>query len=84
MNLDLRTSDNRPVQKATGLIHTEANLSRQTEKASSYHPRPRSENLGSEARQVKQSYSSLSGQNGRHVTKALANQVEGTFETYFR
>ena len=84
---DLRTSDNRPVQKATGLIHTEAILSRQTEKASFYHPRPRSENLGSEARQVKQSYSSLSGQNGRRVTKALcrfANQVEGTFETLFR
>ena len=33
------------------------------------YPRPRSKKLGSEARQVKQNYFSLSGQNGRHVTK---------------
>ena len=40
---------------------------RETAKALSYHPRPRSEKLGSDARQVKQSYFSLSGQNGRRV-----------------
>ena len=39
-----------------GLIHTAAILSRLTEKDLFYHPRPRSEKLGSEARQVKQSY----------------------------
>ena len=39
-------------------------------KALFYHPRPRSEKLGSEARQVKQNYFSLSGQNGHRVTKA--------------
>ena len=54
-----------------GLIYTTAILSRETEKASFYHPRPRSEKLGSKARQVKQSNFSLSGQNGRSVTKAL-------------
>ena len=41
---------------------------RETAKALSYHPRPRSEKLGSDARQVKESYFSLSGQNGRRVT----------------
>ena len=51
-----------------GHIHTAAILSRETAEALSYHPRP--EKLGSEARQVKQSYFSLSGQNGRRVTKA--------------
>ena len=40
---------------------------RETAKALSYHPRPRSEKLGSDARQVEQSYFSLSGQNGRRV-----------------
>ena len=35
-----------------------------------YHPRPRSEKLGSEARQVKQSYFSLLEQNGCCGTKA--------------
>jgi len=39
-------------------------------KALFYHPRPRNEKLGSEARQVKQSYFSLLGQNGRCGTKA--------------
>ena len=39
-------------------------------KALSYFPQPRSKKLGSEARQVKQNYFSLSGQNGRRVTKA--------------
>ena len=53
------------------LIHTAAILSRETEKALFYHPRPRSEKLGSEARQVKQSNFSLSGQNGRRMTKAV-------------
>ena len=53
-----------------GLIHTAAILSQGTEKALFYHPPPRSEKLGSEARQVKQSYFSLSGENGRRVTKA--------------
>ena len=54
-----------------GLIHTVAILSRETEKALFYHPRPRNEKLGNEARQVKQSNFSLSGQDGRCVTKAL-------------
>ena len=60
-----------------GLIHTVAILFRETEKALFYHPRPCSEKLGSEAGQVKQSYFSLSGQNGRRVTKAhtLASEV---------
>ena len=53
-----------------GHVHTAGILSRETAKALSYHRRPRSENLGSEARQVKQGYFSLSGQNGRRVTKA--------------
>ena len=53
-----------------GLIHMAAILSRETEKALFYHPRPRSEKLGDEARQEKQRYFSLSGQNGRGVTKA--------------
>ena len=53
-----------------GLIHMAAILSQETEKALFYHPRPRSEKLGSLARQVKESYFSLSGQNGRRVTKA--------------
>ena len=53
-----------------GLIHTAARLSGETEKALFYHPRPRSEKLGGEARQVKQSYFRLSGQNGRRVAKA--------------
>ena len=53
-----------------GLIHMAAILSRETEKALFYHPRPRSEKLGDEARQEKQRYFSLSGQNGRDVTKA--------------
>ena len=35
-----------------------------------YHSRPRSEKLWSEAGQVKQSYISLSGQNGRRASKA--------------
>ena len=39
-------------------------------KALFYHPQPRSEKLGSEARQVKQSYFSLLGQNGCCGTKA--------------
>ena len=45
-------------------------LSWETEKALFYHSRPRSEKLGSEARQEKQSYFSLTGQNGSRVTKA--------------
>ena len=53
-----------------GLIHIAAILSRETEKALFYPPRPRSEKLGDEARQEKQNYFSLSGQNGRGVTKA--------------
>ena len=52
-----------------GLIHTAAILSRETEKAFLYHPRPRSEKRGGEARKVKQSYFSLSEQNGRRLTK---------------
>ena len=36
-----------------GLCHTAAILSRETEKALFYHPRPRSEKLGNEARQKK-------------------------------
>lgn len=39
-----------------GVTHTAAILSRLTEKDLFYHLRPRSEKLGSEARQVKQSY----------------------------
>ena len=35
-----------------GLIHTAAMLSRETEKALFYHPRPLSEQLRSEARQL--------------------------------
>ena len=58
-----------------GLIHTAAILSRETEKSLFYQPRPRSKKLGSEARQVKQSNFSLSGQNGRRVTKALCTMV---------
>ena len=58
-----------------GLIHTAAILSRETEKALFYHPRPRSKKLGNEARQVKQSNFSLSGQNGRRVTKALCTMA---------
>ena len=54
-----------------GLIHTAAILSRETEKSLFYQPRARSKKLGSEARQVKQSNFSLSGQDGRSVTKAL-------------
>ena len=53
-----------------GLIHTAAMLSQETEKALFYMYHPRSEKRGSEARQVKQSYFNLSGQNGRRVTKA--------------
>ena len=58
-----------------GLIHTAAILSRETEKALFYQPRPRSKKLGSEAREVKQSNFSLSGQNGRRVTKALCTMA---------
>ena len=58
-----------------GLIHTAAILSRETEKSLFYQPRPRSKKLGSEARQVKQSNFSLSGQNGRRVTKALCTMA---------
>lgn len=39
-----------------GVTHTAAILSRLTEKDLFYHLRPRSEKLGSEARQVKQRY----------------------------
>ena len=53
-----------------GLIHTAAMLSQEIEKALFYMYHPRSEKRGSEAWQVKQSYFSLSGQNGRRVTKA--------------
>ena len=53
-----------------GLIHTAAMLSQGIEKALFYMYHPRSEKRGSEARQVKQSYFSFSGQNGRRVTKA--------------
>ena len=53
-----------------GHIYTAAILPLETAKALSYHPRPRSDKLGRDARQVKQSYFSLSGQNGRRVTKA--------------
>ena len=53
-----------------GLIHTAAILSLETEKALFYHPRPRSEKFGSEARQVRQSYFSLLRQNGCCVNKA--------------
>ena len=42
-----------------GLIHTAAILSRETENALFYQPRPRSKKLGSEAREVKQSNFSL-------------------------
>ena len=58
-----------------GLIHTVAILSRETEKALFYQPRARSKKLGSEARQVEQSNFSLSGQNGRRVTKALCTMA---------
>ena len=57
------------------LIHTGAILSRETEKALFYLPRPRSEKLGGEARQVKQSYSDILGQNGPFVTKAHAQPL---------
>ena len=57
------------------LIHTAAILSRETEKSLFYQPRPRSKKLGSEARQVKQSNFSLSGQNDRRVTKALCTMA---------
>ena len=50
-----------------GLIHI---LSRETEKALFYHPRPRSEKFGSEARQVTQSFFSLLRQNGCCVIEA--------------
>ena len=53
-----------------GLIHTAAILSRETEKALFYHPRPRSEKFGSGARQVRESYFSLLRQNGCCVIKA--------------
>ena len=53
-----------------GLIYTAAMLSQETEKALFYIYHPRSEKRGSEVRQVKQSYFSLSGQNGRRVTMA--------------
>ena len=58
-----------------GLINTAAILFLETEKTLFYLPRPRNENLGGEARQVKQSYSDILGQNGRHVTKALAQPL---------
>ena len=51
-----------------GLIHTAAILSQETEKALFYHPWPLSEKFGSETRHVKQSYFSLSVQNGLRVT----------------
>ena len=60
--------------QAIGLIHTAAILSRETEKALFYHPRPRSEKFGSEARQVRQSNFSLSRQNGCCVNKAHCSQ----------
>ena len=50
--------------------YSHALLSRETENNFVLLPRPRSKKLGSEARQVKQNYFSLSGQNGRRVTKA--------------
>ena len=43
-----------------------------------YHPQPRSEKLGSETRQVKQSYFSLSRLNGHRVTKAHYYHVQLT------
>ena len=49
--------------------HTAAILSQETEMALFYHPLPRSEKIGSEARQVIESCFSLSGQNGCLVTK---------------
>ena len=58
-----------------GLINTAAILFLETEKALFYLPRPRNEKLGGEARQVKQSYSDILGQNGRHVTNALAQPL---------
>ena len=58
-----------------GLLYTAAILSRGTEKALFYLPRPRSEKLGGEARQVEQSYSDILGQNGRYVTKAHAHPL---------
>ena len=61
-----------------GLIHTAALLSRETEKALFYHPRPRSEARGSEARQVRQSNFSLSRQNGCCVNKAHAQPVRSS------
>ena len=57
-------------ERPTGLIHTAAILSRETEKALFYQPRPRSETCGSEARQVRQSYFILLRQNGCCVIKA--------------
>ena len=63
-----------------GLINTAAILFLETEKALFYLPRPRNEKLGGEARQVKQSYSDILGQNGRHVTKALAQNPAVHFQ----
>ena len=63
------------VTPQVGLIHTAAILSRETEKALFYLPRPRSEKLGGEARQVKESYFGITGQNGRRVTRAHAQPL---------
>ena len=52
-----------------GVTHT-SYCPERLKKALFYYLRPRSKKLGSEARQVKQNYFSLSGQNGRRVTKA--------------
>ena len=53
-----------------GLFHTAAILSRETEKALFFHPRPRSEKFGNEARHVRQSNYSLSRQDGCCVNLA--------------
>ena len=63
---------NNLTQQSNSPIHKAAILSRDTEKDLFYHPRPHSEKRGSEARQVKQIYFTLLGQNGHCVTKAHA------------
>ena len=61
---------NNLTQQSNSPIHKATILSRDTEKDLFYHPRPHSEKRGSEARQVKQIYFTLLGQNGHCVTKA--------------
>lgn len=61
---DLTQQSNKPYLQGGHIVPRDWNLF--------YHPRPHSEKLGREARQVKQVYFSLSGQNGHRMTKAHA------------